>query len=139
MMAAGRTLRVGTLVGWLAASGCTTLREIPRAEYAAREERKAVAVDTREGLHYEFDYVRFSSDTLTGFRQRDSDSHFEEFDSLPIPLESVAKVSTRRVDWYRTGLVGGGALAAIVAAALARRGGSSGTPSQPCYPKCFEP
>ncbi len=130
MMHSTRSLRLVATAAWIVASGCTTLREIPRAEYAAREERRHVAVDTGEGLHYEFDYARFGSDTLVGYRRRDTEGAFEEYDSLPIALETVTRLSARGVDWYRTGLIGGGALAAIIGVALARRG-SSGTPPNP--------
>ena len=128
-----RGLRVLATVVWLTTSSCSALREIPRAEYAARAERRNVVVDTSEGLHYTFEFARFGSDTLTGYRRRDTEGAFEEYDSLPIALESVAKLSARRVDWYRTGLIGGGALAAVVAVALAQRKGSgSGGNTPPC-------
>ena len=40
----------GALLGlWIAASGCTSLREIPRADYNTMPERKGVRVETREG------------------------------------------------------------------------------------------
>ncbi len=138
MRFASRSPRIAVVLAWTVASGCTTLREVPRAEYAAREERKDVVVDTRDGQHHTFDYARFASDTLTGYRRRDTGGAFEEFDTLAIPLESVAKLSARRLDWYRTGLVGGAGLGAVILAALARHG-ASGTsnggapcPEEPC-------
>ncbi len=139
-MRASRCLRVLAALSWLAACGCTTLREIPRNAYAAAEQRKDITVDTREGLHYEFDYARFGSDTLTGFRQRDTEGKFEEYATLAIPLDAIAKLSARRVDWYRTGLVGGVTLSAIVLAALSRQKGAAAPepappppcPSEPC-------
>ena len=133
MMPSTRSLRLAAAALWAGTSGCTTLREIPRAEYAAREERRHVAVDTGEGLHYEFDYARFESDTLVGYRRRETKGAFEEYERLPIALESVTRLSARRVDWYRTGLIGGGALAAVIGVALARRGGSgTGPVDTPC-------
>jgi hypothetical protein len=133
MISAHRFFRVVAALLCLGASGCTALREIPRSEYASRPERRNVAVDTQDGLHYEFDFVRLSGDSLVGYRRRDSQTAFEEFDALPIPLESVTKFSSRRVDWYRTGMIGGAAIAAIVTAALARRGSSSTEPDpDPC-------
>lgn len=124
----------------LAAMGCTTFREIPRSEYAVKDERRNVAIETLAGTHYEFDYVRVGRDTLTGYRRRDSEGAIEEYETLPLPLETIAKLSSRRVDWYRTGLVGGAGLGAIIAANLARKHGG-GTAPNPCpNPKgCFEP
>ncbi|MBI3539305.1 MAG: hypothetical protein HY076_03425 [Candidatus Eisenbacteria bacterium] len=113
----------------LTTGGCTSLREIPRGEYAARGERKNVAVDTREGLHYEFELVRVSGDTLTGYHRRDTEGSFEEFDAVALPLDGITKFSGRHVDWYRTSLVGGGALGAAVLGAIARHHGSAGTTS----------
>jgi hypothetical protein len=55
---------------WLAASSCTSLREIPRADYSAVPERKGVRVETRDGLVYDFDYAAFTGDSLTGYRHR---------------------------------------------------------------------
>jgi hypothetical protein len=143
MMCAGRCLRVLTVLSWLAASGCTTLREIPRDAYAAAGERKHVSVDTREGLHYEFDFARFDNDTLTGYRQRDTEGVFEEFATLAVPLDAIARLSARRVDWYRTGLMGAAALAAIVVAAWSRHKGAAAGPDPrpdpiPCPPGCPE-
>lgn len=119
----------------LAASGCTTLREIPRAEYAARNERHNVAVETSEGLHYEFETVKVGSDSLIGFHRRDSEGSFEEFDSVALPLEGIRKLSARKVDWYKTGLVGGAGVGAVILGAIAKRHGSSGPePINPCGP-----
>lgn len=132
MIPAHRIHRALAALLCLFATGCTALREIPRSEYAGRPERRNVAVDTQDGLHYEFDLVRVSGDSLVGYRRRDIQTAFEEFDSLPIPLESIAKFSSRRVDWYRTGMIGGAALAAIVTAALARRGSSAPPEPDPC-------
>jgi hypothetical protein len=117
----------------LAGTSCTTLRELPRSEYAARPERDRVRVATTEGLVYEFDYVRVGGDTLTGYRERDAEGVVREESALPLPLDQVQSMSVRTIDWYRTGLIGGGALAAIVAAGLTAvhrsgddEGGSSG-------------
>ena len=106
------------LAAWLAASGCTTLREIPRSEYAARPDRKAVRVWTHEGLEYEFDYATVAADTLTGFRHRDVEGTLDQVAVLRFALSDIDRLSARSVDWYRTGLVGGGLLAAVVAAGL---------------------
>ncbi len=106
------------LCTWLAASGCTTLREIPRSEYAARPERKAVRVWTHEGLEYEFDYATVSHDTLVGYRQREVEGPVDQVAVLRFALADIDRLSARSVDWYRTGLVGGGVLAAVIAAGL---------------------
>lgn len=106
------------LAVWLVANGCTTLREIPRSEYAARTDRKAVRVWTHEGLEYEFDYATVADDTLTGYRQRDVEGPLDQVAVLKFALSDIDRLSARSVDWYRTGLVGGGLLAAVVAAGL---------------------
>ena len=109
----------------LAASGCTTLREIPRSQFAARAERKAVRVWTNEGLEYEFDYVRVESDTLTGFLHRNTEGVLDEVAVLHFALPDITRMSARTVDWYRTGVIGGGLLAGVVAAGLSQVGRSS--------------
>lgn len=133
MLRASRGLRVLVALSWLVVSGCTTLREIPREEYARAEERKRVEVDTQDGQHYEFEFARFGSDTLTGYRQRDTEGEFEEYATLAIPLEAITRLAARRVDWYRTGLLGGAAISAIVLAALARH---KDAPVEPEPPPC---
>ncbi|HTM57609.1 MAG TPA: hypothetical protein VL123_04265 [Candidatus Udaeobacter sp.] len=114
----------------LAATGCTALRDIPRDQFGARPERKNVHIETRDGLVYEFDYVRLQGDSLVGFRRRDVEASVDEFATVPMPLEDVTHMSARGVDWRRTGLVGGGALAAVLAAGIAAGSrGSSNTPT----------
>jgi hypothetical protein len=118
--------------------GCTTLREVPRAEYAARPERRHVTVDTREGTHYEFEFARVANDTLTGYRPHDSESSVEDYDLVPLALEDITKISAHRIDWYRTGLIGGAGVLAVVGTALANRKGGSAA-ANPCpNPKCFQ-
>ena len=134
MSHARRGLRSVAACVCLAASGCTTLREIPRAEFAAKEERKGVVVETREGLEYRFDYARFDGDTLVGYRLADTEGAFEESHRLPIAFEAVEKLSARRVDWLRTGLIGGGAIAALVVTAGRRLGAGAGTEPPPELP-----
>lgn len=114
----------------VAASGCTTLREIPRSEYAARPERKAVRVWTREGLEYEFDYARVANDSLTGFRHRNVEGMLDEVAVLQFALSDISRLSARTVDWYRTSVIGGGLLAGVVAAGLSQSGrGADGSGS----------
>lgn len=123
------------LAACLGVSGCATMRELPRAEYAARAERKGVAVDTREGLHYRFDLARFGPDTLVGLRLRDTEGAFEEYHTVAIPLEEVDRLLVRRTNWFRTGLVGGGVIAAAVTAAVAgRRSTTADIDSGPVLP-----
>ncbi len=114
-----RGIRGIALSALILATGCTSLREVPRSEYAAAAERKHVRVVTREGLVYEFDYVAVSGDTLIGYRRQDNETAFEEFATMRVSLDEVTKLSARRLDWYRTGLIGGGVLAALVARGLA--------------------
>lgn len=119
----------------LGATGCSTMRELPRAEYATRPERKGVVVDTREGLHYRFDYAHFGPDTLIGHRLRDTEGAFEEYHTVAIPLEAVERLSVRRTNWLRTGLIGGGVIAAAATAVVAGRPDKSpGTDSGPVIP-----
>ena len=106
------------LCAGLAGAGCTTLRELPRSEYAAKPERPRVRVETTDGLVYEFDYAHVDEDTLTGYRERDVEGPINEVSTLRLPLDGVRSLSVHQIDWYRTGLVGGGALAAVVAAGL---------------------
>ena len=125
------------LVVLAAGSGCTVLRELPRSEFGARPERQRVHVETTEGLVYDFDFAQVANDTLTGFRERDVSGPVSEISTLRVPLDDVRTLSVRRLDWYRTGLVGGGALAAILAAGLSAHnsskssGGESGGTKPP--------
>ena len=122
-----RGLRVAACVLWLSSSGCTALREIPRGEYAAQPQRDHVRVVTRDGLLYEFDYATFREDSLVGFKRRDTESHVEDYASLGLSLDQVATMSTRQIDWVRTGLVGGvGLLIVLVGAYKASKSSNSG-------------
>jgi hypothetical protein len=126
------------LLAWVAGSGCTALREIPRSDYAARAQDRPIRVLTREGLSYELDAAKFEADTLVGYRRRDVQGPIDEFDTLRLPLDQVATISARRIDWYRTGLVGGLSMAAIVAVAIGSRASrNSSPPSSDCgKPPC---
>lgn len=121
-----RAIAAVMLVVGFVSTGCATLREVPRGDYAARPERKGVRVETREGLVYTFDYASFDPDSLTGYRQRtDAEGPLDQVATLRIALDDVQRLSTREIDWYRTGLVGGGVLAGVIAAGLASRAHSS--------------
>lgn len=119
MMRRSRTLSGAVLGLWLAASSCTSLREIPRADYNSVPERKAVRVETREGLVYDFDYAAFTGDSLTGYRHRsDVEGPVDQEATFRIALEDIDHLTTRKFDWYRTGLVGGTVLAGVLVAGL---------------------
>ena len=118
----------------LGATGCATMRELPRSEYAAREQRKGVAVDTREGLRYRFDFAHFGPDTLVGHRLRDTEGALEEYDVVAIPLEAIERLSVRRTNWLRTGLIGGGVVAAATAVVVGRKDSPPGPDSGPVIP-----
>jgi len=117
-MRPSRRWHVVALLAWVAGSGCATLREIPRAEYAVRAQGRPVRVVTHEGLSYELDSAKIEADTLEGYRRRDVPGPIDEFDTLRLPLDRIATISARRIDWYRTGLVGGLTMAAVVVVAV---------------------
>lgn len=130
-----RGWHVAMLLAWIAGTGCTALREIPRPDYVARAQNRPIKVLTREGLNYELDEARIEADTLVGYRRRDVQGPIDEFDTIRLPLDEVATISARRVDWYRTGAIGALSMAAVVAVALsARRAGGGAATGQPCDP-----
>ncbi len=136
-MKASGWLRVVTALVLLAGTGCTALREIPRDEYVSRVPGRAVRVLTTTGLRYEFDGARVEGDTLTGVTRRDVEGPIDEYDTVELPMDQVSSISARRIDWYRTSLVGGLSVAAIVAAALSQHKSSVGSPVVPCTkPPC---
>jgi hypothetical protein len=108
-------------------AGCTSLREVPRSEYAAQPERQHVRVHTRDDLVYEFDYAKFDHDTLTGFRERPVEGAPPDVATHQIALDDITELSVRGLDWYRTGLVGGTVMAGVLAAGLSRGKHDSGT------------
>ena len=102
------------------ATGCSSLSQVPRSEFAAEPERKGVLVRTVEGEQYAFDRVTISADSLSGvgFQQRtiylsDGQASIEEV-SVPVrlPLDRIATLSEKRRDWGRTAKWGLGAAAA---------------------------
>jgi hypothetical protein len=103
----------------IAANGCTAVREIPRADYGQVHERHGVRVETRDGLVYDFDYASFTADSLTGYRNRtELDGPVEQTVALSVALDDIEHLTTRKVDWYRTGLIGGTVLATVLVAGL---------------------
>ena len=96
-----------------------SLREIPREDYVTRAAHRPVRVETREGLLYEFDYADFAGDTLVGYRSRtDTEGAIDQVSQLRIPYEELQRVSVRQLDWRRTGMIGGGSLAAALVMGL---------------------
>ena len=137
MLKVRRGWHVVMLLAWVAGSGCTALREIPRSDYVARAQDRPLRVVTREGLSYELDGGKIEADTLVGYRRRDVEGPIDEFETLRLPLDEVATISARRIDWYRTGLVGGLSMAAIVAVAIGRHASNSASsPTSDCHKDC---
>jgi hypothetical protein len=136
-MTCGRLVRLAGALLLVAAQGCTTLREIPRGEYDREPERRHVRIETREGLRYEFDFARFTADSVTGFRRLDVGGPVDTYAEVSLGYGDLSRLATRRIDWYRTGLIGGGVLAAVVAAGLTATtggeddGGSGGGGGRP--------
>ena len=128
-MPVGRAASAAMVAVWLAGEGCTALREIPRGEYAAAPERRNARLVTREGLRYELDFVRVEGDTLVGFRRRELEGPIDEYATVRVPLDEVESFSTRSVDWRRTTLLGGGAVAVLAVVALKKALGDRGQDS----------
>ena len=55
---------------------------------------------------------------------------------MRIALDDVTRLRTRRVDWYRTGLVGGSVLAGVVAIGLAKASSGDNSSGGGTYPRC---
>jgi len=126
-----RAVSLGVLIAWLASAGCMSLREVPRSQYAARTERKAVRVETVDGLVYEFDWASVDRDTLVGYRNHgDSEGALEQVAVVHVPLQDVSRLTARELDWRRTGMIGGGVVAAALAVGL-RAALKGNTPSTP--------
>ncbi|MDM7973788.1 MAG: hypothetical protein QUT27_12140 [candidate division Zixibacteria bacterium] len=134
-MRLSRGWHLGMLAVWLAGSGCTALREIPRADYVERVPERPVRIVTRAGDSYELETARIEADSLVGFRRLDVEGAIEEFAVVRVPLDEVASISARRIDWYRTGLLGGAGVAAIVLGA-ARSSSNGATNTIPDCPRC---
>jgi hypothetical protein len=114
------------LAAWLLTNGCTTMREIPRSDYEQLPEGRNVRVETRDGLVYDFDYATVSGDSLSGVRHRnDLEGPVDETVTFQIALDDIQQLTTRRFDWYRTGLVSGSVVAAVLVGALGVRARNS--------------
>ena len=130
-----RAARSALAIVWILGSGCSSLKEIPRSEFGARSERKNVRLTTLDGRVYEFDYIQVAGDSLTGYKRRDTEGAVDDYASLRLALADLASVSARSVDWYRTGLIGGGVIAAVAVAGLSHSSSdSSEPPSSPGGP-----
>jgi hypothetical protein len=131
-MRAATWLRVVGGLVWMAGNGCSSLREIQRADLPANARRHNLQVVTVDGLRYDFDVAQMSPDSLIGYRRRDVEGAFDEFAVVRLGSEDVAHLYSRGVDWYRTMLVAGGAAAVVTAVGLSAAanhtngGGSSG-------------
>ena len=140
-MQVSRARASAMLAVWLLANGCTTMREIPRSEYGQLPEGRNVRVETRDGLVYDFDYATVSGDSLDGVRHRnDLEGPVDQTVTFQIALDDIQQLTTRRFDWYRTGLVSGSVVAAVLVAGLGVRakgpdGGGSGGGGKPPDPK----
>ena len=104
----------------LLASGCSSLVQVPRAEFAAEPVRKNVLIRTDSGQQYAFDRVDVTADSLfgTGYQQQtvvrsDGETQVEEVGTIVrVPLASVTSIQEKKKDWGRTTKWGVGALAA---------------------------
>ena len=129
------------LAAWLLVNGCTTMREIPRTDYGQIPAGRNVRVETKDGLVYDFDYATVSGDSLSGVRVRnDIEGAVDEAVTFQIALDDIQQLTTRRFDWYRTGLVSGSVVAAVLVGALGAKrnsdsGSSSGGGGKPWDPK----
>ena len=108
------------LAVFVSSSGCSSLVQVPRAEFAAAPERKNVLIRTDEGEQYAFDKVAVTADSLsgTGYQQRtvvrgDGESMIEEVEThVQLPLDRIVSFQERKKDWGRAAKWGVGAAAA---------------------------
>ncbi len=104
----------------LFASGCSSLVQVPRAQFAEEPVRKNVLIRTESGQQYAFDRVDVTADSLygVGYQQRtvirgDGETQIDEVATqVRLPLVEVTSLSERKKDWGRTTKWGVGALAA---------------------------
>lgn len=102
------------------ASGCSSLVQVPRSDFAAVPVRKNILIRTDLGEQYAFDRATVTADSLfgTGYQQRtvvrsDGESMIDEVTTeIRLPLSSITSLSEKRRDWRRTTKWGAGALAA---------------------------
>jgi hypothetical protein len=112
------SLLVGILL--FTTTGCSSMVQVPRAEFAAQPVRKDVLIRTDQGEQYAFDRVSVTADSLfgTGYQQRtvvrgDGESMVDEVSmDVRLPLANITSFSEKQRDWGRTTKWGVGALAA---------------------------
>ena len=108
------------LAVFVTSSGCSSLVQVPRAQFAAEPVRKNVLIRTESGQQYAFDRVDVTADSLfgTGYQQQtvirsDGETQVDEVATqVRLPLVDVTSLSERKKDWGRTTKWGVGALAA---------------------------
>ena len=111
---------LSALAVFAASSGCSSLVQVPRAEFASEPVRKNVLIRTESGQQYAFDRVDVTADSLfgTGYQQQtvirsDGETQVDEIATqVRLPLAEVTSLSERKKDWGRTTKWGVGALAA---------------------------
>jgi hypothetical protein len=130
----------------IAATGCSSLIQVPRSEFASQPVRKNVWIRTQTGEQYAFDRAEFTADSLrgTGYQEKtvlqaDGQPLIEEVQSrVSLPLDQVTSLAEKRRNWSRTakwGLGVGAAAAFVVAVGVAKPndeeagpGGGKGAP-----------
>ena len=108
------------VIFFVTASGCSSLVQVPRADFAAQPVRKNVLIRTDLGEQYAFDRVDVTADSLfgAGYQRKtvvrsDGESQIEETATLlRLPLANITSLSEKKRDWGRTTKWGVGALAA---------------------------
>lgn len=117
-----RARRVAVALLLLAAQGCSAMREIPPGQYAEQETRKQVRVTTRDGTTLTFKPAHFSADSVWGEQRVDRGAGTPEpAQTVAFPLDQVARLEEKRLDWVRTGIVLGIAAVAGIAAIIANQ------------------
>ncbi len=100
--------------------GCSTYREVPRAELSASSSLEKVRVATLDGFEYRFDRISVVPDTLIGFYEvteervgKKGEFYYEDVPRRhAIPLSRVARVELARKDPVRTAMYGASLAAA---------------------------
>jgi hypothetical protein len=141
--------RVTAVIAGLAlgvTTGCSSMVQVPRAEFAAESNRKNILVRTQAGEQFAFDQATFSADSLVGvgYQQRtvilaDGQPSVEEVATrVSVSLDQVTTLTEKRRDWGRTakwglGIAAAGAFVAAVGLSKpeddgAQPGGGKGPP-----------
>jgi len=96
-----------SLVALCLGSGCSSLVQVPRSEFAAVGDRKNIRIRTQSGEEYAFDRATVSADSLSGvgYQQRlvtraDGESEIDEMAThVTLPLADVLTMEERRRKW----------------------------------------